>query len=133
MARSRRRRRALTTGSHGPPPDGNLVVRSCVVRPVNISTAFRQWRGTDAKGRSPRQRGRVLAALAVVVAGLLALHSAVPNAVGRLGSLLETFLPWLGLAVPVLLILALLRRSVLALVALLLPTAAWLGLFGGLM
>ncbi|MFF3458124.1 endonuclease/exonuclease/phosphatase family protein [Streptomyces sp. NPDC002730] len=95
--------------------------------------AFRRRWGNDAKGRSAWERGRVLASLAVVVAGLLALHSAVPNAVGRPGSLLETFLPWLGLAVPVLLGLALLRRSVAALLALLLPAAAWFGLFGGLM
>ena len=68
-------------------------------------------RGGDARGRTPWTRGRVLASLAVLVAGLLAFHSVVPNTVGNLGSLLETFLPWLGLAVPVLLGLALLRRS----------------------
>lgn len=78
-------------------------------------------------------RGRVLAALAVLTAGLLACHRAVPNSVGRLGSLLEAFLPWLGLVVLVLLGLALLRRSALALVALLLPVAAWTHLFGGLL
>ncbi|MGW7086940.1 endonuclease/exonuclease/phosphatase family protein [Streptomyces sp. NPDC054871] len=61
----------------------------------------------------------------------MAFHSAVPNAVGRFGSLLETFLPWLGLTVPLLLALALLRRSALALVALLLPAVAWGILFGG--
>lgn len=91
-----------------------------------------RW-GADATGRSPWARGRVLAALAVLTAGLLAFHSAVPNTVGRFGSLLETFLPWLGLAVPLLLALALLRRSALALVALLLPAAVWGGLFGGRM
>ncbi|WP_160509998.1 endonuclease/exonuclease/phosphatase family protein [Streptomyces sp. BA2] len=85
----------------------------------------------DAKGRSPWTRGRILAALAVLTAALLAFHSAVPNTVGRFGSLLETFLPWLGLAVPLLLALALLRRSALALAALLLPVAAWGILFGG--
>ncbi|MFH8569284.1 endonuclease/exonuclease/phosphatase family protein [Streptomyces sp. NPDC017993] len=73
------------------------------------------------------------AALAVLTAGLLAFHRAVPNSVGRLGSLLEAFLPWLGLVVPVLLGLALLRRSATALVALLLPMAAWMYLFGGLL
>jgi vancomycin resistance protein VanJ len=78
-------------------------------------------------------RGRVLAALAVLTAGLLAFHRAVPNSVGRLGSLLEAFLPWLGLVVVVLLGLALLRRSAVALVALLLPVAAWTYLFGGLL
>ncbi|MFD3523424.1 endonuclease/exonuclease/phosphatase family protein [Streptomyces sp. NPDC058653] len=75
----------------------------------------------------------MLAALAVLTAALLAFHRWVPNSPGRLGSSLETFLPWLGLvAVPVL-VLALLRRSVLALVALVLPVAAWTYLFGGLL
>ncbi|MFJ1749376.1 endonuclease/exonuclease/phosphatase family protein [Streptomyces sp. NPDC088116] len=75
----------------------------------------------------------MLAASAVLSAGLLAFHGAVPNTVGHLGSLLEAFLPWLGLAVPVLLSLALLRRSATALVALLLPAAVWTGHFGGLL
>ncbi|WTX92232.1 endonuclease/exonuclease/phosphatase family protein [Streptomyces sp. NBC_00637] len=73
------------------------------------------------------------ASFAVLTAGLLALHRAVPNSPGRLGSLLEAFLPWLGLVVPVLLGPTLLRRSATALVALLLPVAAWTYLFGGLL
>lgn len=90
------------------------------------------WRwGKDTRSRSPWARGRVLASLAVLTAVLMAFHSFVPNAVGRIGSLLETFLPWLGLAVPLLLVLALLRRSAIALVALLLPVAVWGNLFGG--
>ncbi|MER7055600.1 endonuclease/exonuclease/phosphatase family protein [Streptomyces sp. NPDC000351] len=64
---------------------------------------------------------------------LLTCHGAVPNRVGGLGSLLESFLPWLGVVVVVLLVLALVRRSALALVALLLPVAAWAYLFGGLL
>ncbi|MGW6604433.1 endonuclease/exonuclease/phosphatase family protein [Streptomyces sp. NPDC055036] len=75
----------------------------------------------------------MLAALAVLTAGLLVFHRAVPNSVGRLGSSLEAFLPWLGLVSVVLLGLALVRRSALALVALLLPVAAWTYLFGGLL
>ncbi|WP_442813125.1 endonuclease/exonuclease/phosphatase family protein [Streptomyces sp. NBC_01800] len=63
----------------------------------------------------------------------MAFHAIVPNTVGHLGSLLEAFLPWLGLAVPVLLVLALLRRSATALVFLLLPAAVWANLFGGLL
>lgn len=74
----------------------------------------------------------MIAALAVVTAGLLAFHRAVPNSVGRAGSLLESFLPWLGLVVVVLFGAALLRRSAMALAALLLPVAAWTYLFGGL-
>lgn len=70
---------------------------------------------------------------AVLTAGLLVFHRAVPNSVGRVGSLLEVFLPWLGLVVLLLLGLGLLRRSAAALVALLLPVAAWTDLFGGLL
>ncbi|WP_320777235.1 endonuclease/exonuclease/phosphatase family protein [Streptomyces sp. CRN 30] len=73
------------------------------------------------------------AVLAALTATLLVFHRVVPNSVGRLGSLLESFLPWLGGAVVVLLGLALLRRSALALMALLLPVAAWTCLFGGLL
>ncbi|MET9857535.1 endonuclease/exonuclease/phosphatase family protein [Streptomyces sp. NPDC006450] len=69
--------------------------------------------------------------LSALLAALLARPSLVPNTPGRPGSLLETFLPWLGLAVPLLLALALRRRSAAIALALLLPTAAWLGQFGG--
>ncbi|MCM3299352.1 endonuclease/exonuclease/phosphatase family protein [Streptomyces pseudogriseolus] len=73
------------------------------------------------------------AVLAVLTAGLLVFHRALPNSVGRVGSLLETFLPWLGLVIVVLSGLALLRRSAAAVTALLLPAAAWTHLFGGLL
>jgi vancomycin resistance protein VanJ len=78
------------------------------------------------------RRGLVPATLAVLTGVLLACHADVPNAVGNLGSLLETFLPWVGLAVPVLLACALWRRSASALVALLVPVVVWADLFGGL-
>ncbi|MEU3573347.1 endonuclease/exonuclease/phosphatase family protein [Kitasatospora sp. NPDC036755] len=93
---------------------------------------LRQW-GRDARGSSTWRRGLVVAVLAVLTAALLAFHAEVPNSVGNLGSLLETFLPWLGLAVPVLLVPALLRRSATALLALLLPVVLWVNLFGGLL
>ncbi|GAA3787003.1 hypothetical protein GCM10022206_28590 [Streptomyces chiangmaiensis] len=73
------------------------------------------------------------AVFAVLTAGLMAFHQAVPNSVGHLGSLLEAFLPWLGLVIVVLLVLALLRRSATALVALLLPVVVWTHLFGRLL
>ncbi|MFJ7148015.1 endonuclease/exonuclease/phosphatase family protein [Streptomyces sp. NPDC100445] len=79
------------------------------------------------------RRGLVLAALALLLGLVMLVHSRIPNRVGNLGSLTETFLPWLGLAVPVLLVLALLRRSATALVAVLLPAVVWLNLFGGLL
>ncbi|WP_435975464.1 endonuclease/exonuclease/phosphatase family protein [Streptomyces sp. Qhu_M48] len=56
-----------------------------------------------------------------------------PNRPGRLGSLLESFLPWLGLPVVPLLAVAVLRRSATTSAALLLPVAAWAYAFGGLL
>ncbi|MDX3849551.1 endonuclease/exonuclease/phosphatase family protein [Streptomyces sp. AK02-01A] len=79
------------------------------------------------------RRGVVLAVLAVLVALLMTLHAQIPNKIGNLGSLTETFLPWLGLFVPLLLVLALVRRSATALIALLLPAVVWVNLFGGLL
>ncbi|MER7843008.1 endonuclease/exonuclease/phosphatase family protein [Kitasatospora sp. NPDC096077] len=92
---------------------------------------LRHW-GRDARGSGPWRRGLLVALLAVATAALLGFHARVPNSVGNLGSLLETFLPWVGLAVPVLLVPALLRRSATALIALLLPALLWVNLFGGL-
>ncbi|MGW1836181.1 endonuclease/exonuclease/phosphatase family protein [Streptomyces sp. BBFR2] len=77
------------------------------------------------------RRGIVLAVLAVALGLLMLLHAKVPNTVGNLGSLLETFLPWLGVGIPLLLVLAVVRRSATALVALVLPVVAWTSLFGG--
>ncbi|MFG3577588.1 endonuclease/exonuclease/phosphatase family protein [Micromonospora chersina] len=59
----------------------------------------------------PWKRGRVLAALALLLGLLMLLHAKIPNRIGNLGSLVETFLPWFGLFIPVLLIAALWRRS----------------------
>ncbi|MFE7411734.1 endonuclease/exonuclease/phosphatase family protein [Streptomyces laurentii] len=78
------------------------------------------------------RRGVILALGAVLVALVMALHSDIPNRVGNLGSLIETILPWFGVFVPVILVLALVRRSATALLALILPAAVWLNLFGGL-
>lgn len=86
-----------------------------------------RWRG----GRGIWRRGIVLSGFAVLIALTMLAHARIPNRVGNLGSLVETFLPWLGVGIPVLLVLALLRRSATALVVLLLPTVVWLDLFGG--
>lgn len=87
-----------------------------------------RWRGPGIW-----RRGVIVAAAAVVLGLIMLLHAELPNRVGNLGSLTETFLPWLGLLVPVLLVLALVRRSATALIALLLPAVAWVNLFGGLL
>ncbi|MFB8174524.1 endonuclease/exonuclease/phosphatase family protein [Streptomyces sp. NPDC055966] len=89
---------------------------------------FTGWRGDPRVWR----RGIVLALLALLLALVMLLHSHIPNQVGNLGSLTETFLPWLGLAIPLLLLCAVLRRSATALLAVLLPVIVWLNLFGGL-
>ncbi|MFF8428205.1 endonuclease/exonuclease/phosphatase family protein [Streptomyces sp. NPDC016566] len=90
---------------------------------------FGGWRGDPHIWR----RGIVLAVLALLLALVMLLHSHIPNRVGNLGSLTETFLPWLGLAIPVLLVLGVLRKSATALLAILLPAIVWLNLFGGLL
>jgi vancomycin resistance protein VanJ len=79
------------------------------------------------------RRGPVLTALAVLLGLLLLLHAHIPNRLGNTGSLVETFLPWFGAFVPLLLAGALWRRSPSAVAALLLPAVVWLNLFGGLL
>lgn len=66
--------------------------------------------------------------LAVAATLVLLLHDVVPSRWG-IGSLVETFLPWFGVVVPIVLLGSIVRRSATAAVASLLPTAAWLWLF----
>ncbi|MGA5507642.1 endonuclease/exonuclease/phosphatase family protein [Streptomyces umbrinus] len=81
----------------------------------------------------PWKRGPVLAALALLLGLLMLLHAWIPDGLKNVGSLVETFLPWFGLFVPVLLAGALWRRSASAVVALLLPVTVWVALFGGVL
>ncbi|WP_327684583.1 endonuclease/exonuclease/phosphatase family protein [Streptomyces sp. NBC_00467] len=108
------------TGNGGP---GDRFTSSRVRR------LLERWRGDSGIWR----RGLLLASCAVVIALLMILHAQMPNRIGNLGSLAETFLPWLGVFIPVILVAAVWRRSVTALIALLLPTIVWLNLFGGLL
>ncbi|MFD3512105.1 endonuclease/exonuclease/phosphatase family protein [Streptomyces sp. NPDC058657] len=89
----------------------------------------RHW-GEDGRGRGSWRRGRLVALCAVLLGLLPVLHPLVPQVRG-MGSLLETLLPWAGLLVLPLLMLAWRRRSALALVALLVPAGAWGGMVGG--
>ncbi|EST23693.1 membrane protein [Streptomyces roseochromogenus subsp. oscitans DS 12.976] len=109
-------------GGSGPERPGSRLRRL-------MRRLFSGWRGDPRVWR----RGIVLALLALLLALVMLLHSHISNKVGNLGSLTETFLPWLGLAVPVLLLLGLLRKSATALIAVLLPAIVWLNLFGGLL
>ncbi|MEW2114597.1 endonuclease/exonuclease/phosphatase family protein [Streptomyces sp. NPDC005474] len=115
-------------------------VRDGTDRPdTDTDTATGPWRAgirrvIRAGSRpGPWKRGPVLAVLALLLGLLMLLHARIPNRVGHLGSLAETFLPWFGVFVPVLLAGALWRRSASALVALLLPVTVWLSLFGRLL
>jgi vancomycin resistance protein VanJ len=85
----------------------------------------------NASRPEPWKRGPVLTALALLLALVMLLHADIPDWRWNLGSLTETFLPWLGLLIPVLLGGALRRRSAAALAALMLPAVVWLHLFGG--
>jgi vancomycin resistance protein VanJ len=84
--------------------------------------AIRLWR------TPPWRRGRVIAVFAVLATLPLAFHGLVP---GHWGSFVETFLPWGGLVVPILLICAGIRRSWTAVAATLLPILVWVTMFGG--
>lgn len=90
-----------------------------------------------AKRRRPAvgegRRGVVVAGVAVGLAGVVGLHRAIPNSPGHIGSLVESFLPWVGVLVVLFLVVALARRSGVALVALLLPGGVWVHSFGGLL
>ncbi|MFD5269924.1 endonuclease/exonuclease/phosphatase family protein [Streptomyces sp. NPDC058335] len=113
-------------GGSGPEPR-RARLRSLLVRLAGRLSAG--WRGDPRIWR----RGLVVAALALLLALVMLLHSRIPNRFGNLGSLTETFLPWLGVFIPVFLVLAFVRRSATALIALLLPAVVWLNLFGGLL
>ncbi|GGX52877.1 endonuclease/exonuclease/phosphatase family protein [Streptomyces minutiscleroticus] len=101
--------------------------------PERRGNRFRRLADTLRRDRRIWRRGLVVAALAVVLALVMVLHAQIPNSIGNTGSLTETFLPWFGLGVPVLLVLALVRRSATALIAVVLPALVWLNLFGGLL
>ncbi|MFJ7496312.1 endonuclease/exonuclease/phosphatase family protein [Streptomyces sp. NPDC097727] len=89
--------------------------------------------GTGVGGTGTWRRGWLIAAAAVLSALVMVGHTRMPNGFGNPGSLLETFLPWLGVSVPVMLALAAVRRSATAGVAVLLPAVVWCSLFGGLL
>jgi vancomycin resistance protein VanJ len=74
------------------------------------------------------RRGWVVTAVAVLTMVLLQFHDRVPN-IGNLGSLLETFLPWLGLIAAPLAGVAAVRRAPIGLAAVAALMALWLFMF----
>jgi vancomycin resistance protein VanJ len=83
--------------------------------------------GADQPPR--RRRGLLIALAAVALAAVIAGHRLIPNVSG-LGSLVDSGAPFLGLGIPVLALAAMLRRSRVALLVVLLPVLAWAALFG---
>ncbi|WP_440582007.1 endonuclease/exonuclease/phosphatase family protein [Streptomyces flavofungini] len=73
------------------------------------------------------------AAVAVLTGLALLAVPRLPPGPHNVGSLVQTFLPWLGLSVPLLLLLAAVRRSRPAAVAVLVPAVIWTVLFAGAM
>ncbi|MDT9700081.1 endonuclease/exonuclease/phosphatase family protein [Streptomyces sp. P17] len=110
------------SGGSGPERRGNRFRRL-------LERLVTGWRGDPRIWR----RGIVTAVVAVLLALVMLLHAQIPNAIGNLGSLTETFLPWLGLFVPLLVLIAVVRKSATALIAVVLPAGVWLNLFGGLL
>ncbi|MGZ2360807.1 endonuclease/exonuclease/phosphatase family protein [Streptomyces sp. 372A] len=105
------------------------------VGPQRTGSRFRDLRDRLARTfRDPGvwRRGIVLACWSLLLTLVMAFHAQIPNTIGNLGSLTETFLPWFGVLIPLLLVLGLVRRSATALVALVLPVVVWLNMFGGL-
>lgn len=102
-------------------------------RPEAGESRFRGLWDTLRSDRGVWRRGIVLALCSVLLTLLMVVHAQIPNRLGNLGSLVETFLPWVALFIPVLLVLGLVRRSATAVIALLLPAVVWLNVFGGLL
>jgi vancomycin resistance protein VanJ len=75
--------------------------------------------------------GAVITA-SLLVAAILFLHRFIPNTWFNAGSLIETFLPWFGLAIPPLIVLAAIRRKALAIVCSLLPALVWFQMYAPL-
>jgi vancomycin resistance protein VanJ len=76
----------------------------------------------------------------LLLAAILLLHRFIPNTWFNAGSLIETFLPWFGLAVPPptgplpdRLLLAAIRRRALAIISALLPGLVWFQMYGPLL
>ncbi|WP_327314607.1 endonuclease/exonuclease/phosphatase family protein [Streptomyces sp. NBC_01235] len=113
-------------GGSGPEPRGARLRR---LIGTLLERALGGWRGDPRIWR----RGLVLTGFALAFSLVMLVHSRIPNRYGNLGSLTETFLPWIGVFVPVLLVLALVRKSATALIAVVLPAVVWLNLFGGLL
>lgn len=84
----------------------------------------------SARSRSVRGRDVPIVLAALLVAALLAGHGLIPDRRG-LGTVLDSFLPWFGLAIVPVAVVAFAARSRAGTVALLVPVLVWAVMFGG--
>ncbi|WP_328990706.1 endonuclease/exonuclease/phosphatase family protein [Kribbella sp. NBC_01245] len=99
-------------------------------RPAPAPSPRHRQPTSAVKPNRPGKRSRLVIAYGVLTAATILLHGSIPNRPGNLGSLVETLLPWSILAVPVLLVFAIARRSVAILLVMVMPLSAWLATFG---
>jgi vancomycin resistance protein VanJ len=102
-------------------------------QPQYTGSRLQKLREKLTRDRGIWRRGIFLAVWSVLLTFLMIFHAEIPNTIGNVGSLSETFLPWFVVVVPALLVFGLVRRSATALIALLLPVVVWLNIFGGLL
>lgn len=69
------------------------------------------------------------ALLCLALAGLMVFHQQIPDVMG-LGLIVDNLAPWMGLGIPVLLLMALVVRGRISFIALLVPMVVWAVLFG---
>lgn len=106
------------------------VLRDRVLRrPTRPTRPARPTRSPRPAHRPVGRRGRLIAGAAAVLAAVMVLGPWLPGGPLNLVSLWQTVLPWSGLGIALLLLLAALRRSALAAVAVLLPALVWSVLF----
>ncbi|MEV0125095.1 endonuclease/exonuclease/phosphatase family protein [Streptomyces sp. NPDC050703] len=122
-----------TVAAHGATSTADTVAAHDTA-PAEDITSAQDTASAPAPTRSPaRRRGVLIAGAAVLTGCSLLVVPQLPTGPRNAGSLLQTFLPWLGLAVPLLLLMAAVRRSRLAAAAVLVPAVAWASLFGASM
>lgn len=125
---------AHTPGPEQPTPagpadgdDGDGVIGAAVgAGPDGGNARPHSWRSWQS-WRSPR-RGWVTASAALLLALLLVGHRYVPDVL-TVGTLVDSAVPWFGVFVVPLLMVALLRRSLVALAAVLVPALVWSVMF----
>ncbi|MFC9294203.1 endonuclease/exonuclease/phosphatase family protein [Streptomyces sp. NPDC057011] len=117
----------MTNPPAGPTPDGRRAPCPASGRRGRVCAGAPPQGAERSTGR---RRGRqAVAALCVLTVLVMLLHRWIPNRIGNLGSLVETFLPWTGAVVLPAALAGLVSRSRPVLIAVLLPALTWTALY----